>query len=326
MLQNTIKSRVIGVEISLHRTTYAIVDLRGNVLVKESFNTSDYPNINDYVSALSERIVAFVDANGGYDTIRSIGISAPSGNFRTGCIENSPNMPWKGIVPLAAMLRDRLGLAVALANNAHVRALGEHTFGIAHGMKNFVVVTMGHGVGSCLFSNGKTHEGYHGFGGEVGHTCIVPDGRLCGCGNRGCLEAYTSAQGIVQTAKEVLAESDAPSRMRTLEKLGSRQIADLCNEGDEMAIEVFRRTGYYLGWALANYASIVNPQAFILTGGVQRAGNWLLEPTRKSFDEHVFLNIKGKVEILLSSLDASERDVLGASALAWKVREYSLFK
>ena len=326
MIQNAIKSRVVGIDISLNRTTYAIVDIRGYILARDSFVTKDYPNINDYVSTLSERIVTFVEANGGYETIRSIGISAPSGCYLSGCIENSPNMPWKGIVPLAAMLRDRLGLAVALANNAHVRALGEHTFGIAHGMKNFVVVTIGHGLGSCLFSNGKTHEGFHGLGGEVGHTCIIPGGRQCGCGNRGCLEAYCAAKGIVQTARELMAQSNVPTKMRDVAELTPKEITEFCEEGDELAIEVYRRTGYYLGWGLANYASLTNPEAFVMTGGVLHAGHWLLDPARQSFEEHVFRNLKGKIQILTTVLDDMERDVLGASVLAWRVQEYSLFK
>jgi glucokinase len=148
------KKRVVGVEISNERTTYAIVDIRGNIIAKESFDTRDHPDINEFVTVLSERIIAMIEANGGYETIRSVGVSAPSGNFLTGCIEYSPNLPWKGKIPMAAMLRDRLGLAVALGNDAHVRALGEHVYGTAHGMKDFIVVNLGHGVGSCIFCNG----------------------------------------------------------------------------------------------------------------------------------------------------------------------------
>ena len=325
-MQNTIKSRVVGVDISLRKTTYAIVDICGHVLAKEQFVTLDYPNISDYVSTLCERIVTFVEANGGYDTIRSVGISAPSGCFQTGCIENNPNMPWKGVIPLAALLRDRLGLAVALGNNAHVRALGEHSFGVAHGMKNFVVVTIGHGLGTCLFSNGKTHTGFHGLSGEAGHTCLIPGGRLCGCGNRGCLEAYCAAKGIVTTARELMEQSTVPSKMREIADLTPEIITQLCDEGDQLAIETYRQTGYYLGWGLANYASITNPQAFIMSGGIIGAGHWLLEPAQQSFEEHVFRNLRGKIQIVTSNLDDEERDVLGASVLAWMVREYSLFK
>ena len=315
MEEYNIKTRVVGVDISNERTTYAIVDIRGNIIAEDSFPTTDFPDVNNFVTALSERIVMLVEANGGYETIRSIGVSSPSSSLVSGCIENAANLPWKGVVPLAAMLRDRLGLAVGLSNDAHVSALGEYTFGSAHGMKNFIIISLGIGIGSCFFSEGREHQGHLGFAGEFGHACVVEsDGRECGCGHKGCLEAYVGAVGIARTARELLAESDAPSIMRDLEK------------GDELAIEVFRRTGYMLGVGLANYASLIDPEAIILTGGISHAGKWLLDPTYESFEEHVFGNLRGKVKILTSKLDDRERDVLGASALAWSVPEYSLFK
>lgn len=326
MEEFNIKSKVVGVDISNETTTYAIVDVRGNILAEDSFPTEDYPDVNDFVTTLSEKIVTLVEANGGYETIRSVGVSAPSATSVSGCIENAANLPWKGIVPLAAMLRDRMGLAVALSNDAHISALGEYTFGSAHGMKNFIVVSLGIGIGSCFFTEGKEHVGHLGFAGEFGHTCIVENGRKCGCGHEGCLEAYVGANGIVQTARELMEESDAPSLLRSLEKLSPRTIAEYCDKGDEMAIEVFRRTGHYLGMGLANYASVVDPEAIIFTGGISRAGKWLLEPVYDAFDEHVFGNLRGKVKILCSNLNNRERDVLGASALAWDVPEYSLFK
>jgi len=326
MEEFNIKSKVVGVDISNETTTYAIVDVRGNILAEDSFPTEDYPDVNDFVTTLSEKIVTLVEANGGYETIRSVGVSAPSATSVSGCIENAANLPWKGIVPLAAMLRDRMGLAVALSNDAHISALGEYTFGSAHGMKNFIIVSLGIGIGSCFFTEGKEHVGHLGFAGEFGHTCIVENGRKCGCGHEGCLEAYVGANGIVQTARELMEESDAPSLLRSLEKLSPRTIAECCDKGDEMAIEVFRRTGHYLGMGLANYASVVDPEAIILTGGISRAGKWLLEPVYDAFDEHVFGNLRGKVKILCSNLNNRERDVLGASALAWDVPEYSLFK
>ncbi len=326
MEEFNIKSKVVGVDISNETTTYAIVDVRGNILAEDSFPTEDYPDVNDFVTTLSEKIVTLVEANGGYETIRSVGVSAPSATSVSGCIENAANLPWKGIVPLAAMLRDRMGLAVALSNDAHISALGEYTFGSAHGMKNFIIVSLGIGIGSCFFTEGKEHVGHLGFAGEFGHTCIVENGRKCGCGHEGCLEAYVGANGIVQTARELMEESDAPSLLRSLEKLSPRTIAEYCDKGDEMAIEVFRRTGHYLGMGLANYASVVDPEAIIFTGGISRAGKWLLEPVYDAFDEHVFGNLRGKVKILCSNLNNRERDVLGASALAWDVPEYSLFK
>ena len=326
MEEYKIKTKVVGVDISNELTTYAIVDIRGNIIAEESFLTCGYSDVNNFVTALSDKIVNLVEANGGYETIRSIGVSSPSASSVSGCIENAANLPWKGIVPLSAMLRDRIGLAVGLSNDAHVSALGEYTFGCAHGMKNFIILSLGVGIGSCFFTAGDDHIGHNGYAGEFGHTCVVKNGRACGCGHTGCLESYAGAAGIVNTAKELMAESDAPTIMRNLEKLSPRTIKECCDQGDEMAIEVYRRTGEMLGLGLANYASLVDPEAIILTGGVSHAGKWLLEPTCKSFEEHVFGNLRGKVKMLVSKLEDRERDVLGASALAWSVPEYSLFK
>ena len=326
MIQNGIKTRVVGVDISLERTSIGIVDIRGNIIATDCFVTSEHPYIGDYVTVLCEHIMNLVDQNGGYESIRSVGVCSPSGNYRTSSIENAPNMPWKGVVPLAAMLRDRLGMAVALANNAHAMALGEQTFGAAHGMRDFAVISMGHGLGSCFFSNGIVHLGNDGFAGEVGHTCFIPNGRQCGCGKRGCLETYTAANGIVMTAQEVLAERPEPSMMRQVERLSPKLIQDLCEQGDELAIETYRRTGYCLGLGLANYASVLNPEAFVFTGGIAQAGKWLFEPANEVFEEHVFHNLQGKVRFLISNLENRTRNMLGASVLAWSVKEYSLFK
>lgn len=326
MEEYQIKTKVVGVDISNESTTYAIVDIRGNILAEEHFLTSDYPDVNNFVTVLSDKIVTLVEANGGYETIRSIGVSSPSASSVSGCVENAANLPWKGIVPLSAMLRDRIGLAVGLSNDAHVSALGEYTFGCAHGMKNFIILSLGVGLGSCFFSAGDDHTGHNGYAGEFGHTCVVNHGRKCGCGHDGCLEAYAGAAGIINTAREILAESDKPSLMRDLEKISPRTIKECCDQGDELAIEVYRRTGEILGLGLANYASIVDPEAIILTGGISHAGKWLIDPTCESFEDHVFGNLRGKVKIIVSKLDDRERDVLGASALAWSVPEYSLFK
>lgn len=326
MTYEIIKPRVVGVDISLEKTTTAIVDVRGNVYAVDYFLTGDNPNVGDFASRLSENIVNLVEANGGYDSIRSIGICCPSANFLTGCIENASNMPWKGVVPFAAMMRDRMGLAVALGNNAHVRALGEQAYGVAHGMKDFILVTLSSGLGSCIVSNGQPHLGYNGFAGEIGHTCAVPGGRPCGCGNKGCLEMYTSSKGIVMTAKEVMAESHEPSKMREVEELSVEVISSLCDQGDTLALEVMQRTGYKLGVGLANYASMINPEAIIFTGDVIHAGDCLLDPTIEAFNSHVFHNVEGKVKFLISQFDESEANLLGASVLAWNVKEYSLFK
>ena len=321
-----IKTRVVGVDIREVKTTYAVVDIRGEIIAMDYFMTMEYPDVNDYVSALSEKIIMLVEENGGYDKIRSVGMSAPSANFMTGCLENAANMPWKGIVPLAAMLRDRLGLAVALANDAHVTALGEKAYGSAHGLKDFVVVSISHGgLGSCIFMDGKPYLGVNGFAGEVGHSCVEVNGRPCGCGRRGCLETYCSDRGLVQTVNELLAEGE-PSALKDLKNISAQTVSYYCDRGDVVAIEAFRRLGFMLGLGLANYASILNPEAIILTGDMMQAGKWLIKPMRKSFEEHVFHNIQRETRLLVSILKEGERDVLGASALAWDVKEYSLFK
>lgn len=320
-----VKNRVVGIDIGVAVTNYAVIDLRGEIIAHDSFSTLDYPSVENFLSVLCERVLKLVDENGGYEAMRSVGVCCPSSNFLTGCIENAPNLQWKGIIPLAALMRDRLGLAVALGNNPQCVALAEQAFGLAHGMKDFVVITLGYGLGSCLFSNGKMHLGTKGFAGEVGHSCVRPDGRQCGCGNIGCLEAYCAHKGIIQTAQKLMEESSEPSLMRKVEKLTPKIISGLCEQGDALAIETFRLTGRMLGLGLANYASIVNPEAIILTGGIPHAGRWLLEATEESFEKHVFHNIKGQTKILVSNLKDSEREVLGASVLAWMVKEYSLF-
>lgn len=327
MYQKTIKDRVVGIDISKLSTTYAIVDIRGNILAKDQFPTVDYPDVNDYVTVLSEKLVTFMLENDAIDKVRSVGISAPSGNFKTGCMENSPNMPWKGVIPLAAMLRDRLGLAVAVANDGHVIALGEQQYGSAHGLSDFAIVTIGHGLGCSIFSNKMPHLGANGFAGEFGHTCIVDGGRQCECGLKGCLETYVAAKGVILTAKELLEKNPyEQSMLRDCERLTPKIIADYCNLGDNIAIETFRRTGYMLGMSLANLAAIIDPEAIILSGGIAKAGKWLLDPLEESFADHLFHNIRDKVKIIVSNINSRDRDVLGASALAWEVKEYSLFK
>ena len=320
MTHESIKTRVVGVDIQIETTTLAVIDVRGNIIARAGFATGTNPNIGDFSSVLSEHVVTLLEENGGYESIRSLGICSPSANFMTGCIENAPNLPWKGVVPLAAMIRDRLGLAVALGNNAHAR------FGVAHGMKNFVLLTLGGGVGSSIFINGQYYSGSDGFAGEIGHSCAKHNGRQCGCGNKGCLEMSCSKKGILQTAQEVMAECSDASKMRLTEELTPEIIVSFCEMGDELAIETMRRTGEMLGIGLANYATIINPEAFIFTGSVAHAGDWLLDPAWESFNSHVFHNIQGKVKFLPSQFEEREANLLGASVLAWNVKEYSLFK
>ena len=327
MIDDKIKSKVIGINVDTTTTTIAVVDLRGNIVAQDSIPTQNFPNVNNFVEALSERVVMLAENNGGYENIRSVGMCAPSSNYLTGCIENAPNMPWKGIIPIAAMLRDSIGLAVALGNDAHVTALGEWAYGVAHGMDNFIVVTLvGSGLGSCVFSNGLAHLGSDGFAGEFGHTCIEDGGRQCSCGRKGCLEEYVSTRGILQTVRELLEANNAPSKMRQKTDLTLDDIAECADEGDAIAIEAWRRSGEILGIALANYASIVNPEAVIITGELTKYCGRMWPAMEKAFLENVFGNIRDKVKVVVSKINDHERNVLGASALAWKVKEYSLFK
>lgn len=324
------KTHVAGIDISYEHTSIGIVDVRGNILAHDEIITLDYMNVNEYVNALAEHLLMLAEKTCGIDRLRSVGISAPSGNYKTGCIENSPNFPWKGVIPLGTMLRERIGVAVALGNDAFAIAQGEMTYGSAHGIHNFALVTIGHGLGSCIFVDGKPIVGHLGFAGELGHTCInsCENARQCTCGLKGCLEAYVSARGIMQTAREVLDESDKPSALRDLDlsKATPKDVSQIANDGDELALEVYRRTGYVLGIALANLATLIDVKIIILTGGIVKAGKCLIEPTYASFEEHIFGNIRGRVRLLCSSLSDRERNILGASSLAWNVEEYSLFR
>ena len=327
MIDDKIKSKVIGINVDTTTTAIAVVDLRGNILAQDYIPTQNFPNVNNFVEALSERVVMLAENNGGYENIRSVGMCAPSANYLTGCIENAANMPWKGIIPIAAMLRDSIGLAVALGNDAHVTALGEWAYGVAHGMDNFIVVTLvGSGLGSCFFSNGQAHLGCDGFAGEFGHTCIEDGGRQCSCGRKGCLEEYVSTRGIIQTARDLMEASDAPSTLRQLPELTLDAIAACADQGDEMAKEVWKRTAEILGRALSNYASVINPEAIVLTGMLINYVDRMWPAMEKAFLENVFGNIRDKVKVVVSKINDHERNVLGASALAWKVKEYSLFK
>ena len=316
----------IGVDLGGTNTVFGIVDSTGDILCEDSIKTQSYPYIADFIDASIECLKPLIAQAGGIGTIRGIGIGAPNGNFNTGCLISPPNLPWKGIVPLSAMMRDSLGVAVAVGNDAHTSAIGEKIYGSAHGMKDFIVVNLGIGLGSSFFSSGREHQGFGGYAGELGHISIHDHGRQCTCGLEGCLESYCAARGILQTARELLLESTESSLMRDAEELSPLLITTFCEQGDSLSIETYRRVGYTLGRGLSIYATLVNPEAIILTGGISHAGHWLMDPLEESFESHVFQNLRGRVKLLLSRLDDRERDVLGASALAWEVPEYSLFK
>lgn len=325
MEQTTVKTKVIGVHITPNITKIAIVDSCANILAQTEFCTDCYPDISQYIDKFCETTSEFMIANNCFEEVRSIGISCSNANFMTGCIENPNNLPWKGVIPITSMLRDRLGIAVAIGNNCHAAALAEAHYGCAHGVNDFIYLNMGYGLGGYMFVRGKEHIGANGFAGEIGHTCVKDGGRQCECGLKGCLETYVSIKGIKKTAKEIMAESDKPSLMRGVENLTPEMITDFCECGDELAIEVYRRTGYILGLGLATFSTIFDPELIVIGGILAQAGHWLLDAACESYDRHVFRNIKDKVSLVKSTMPNGEREIIGASALAWQVKAYSLF-
>jgi len=325
MEQTKLKTKVIGVHITPTITKMAIVDSRANILSHTEFCTDDYPDITQYVDKFCEVTADFMMQNNSVEDIRSIGISCSSANFMTECIENPNNLPWDGVIPITSMLRDRIGIAVAIGNNCHAAALAEAHYGCAHGADNFIYLNLGHGLGGYMFIRGKEHIGANGFAGEIGHTCVKDGGRQCECGLRGCLETYVSIKGVKRTAKEILEESDKPSLMREIEHITPEMIIDLCECGDELAIETFRRTGYILGLGLATFSTIVDPELIIIGGILAQADHWLLDPACESYNSHVFKNIRDKASLVKSTMANGEREIIGASALAWQVKKYSLF-
>ncbi len=319
MEKNTQKPYTIGIDIGGTNTVFGIVDVQGNILSHDSIKTKDYPDIKVYVDTLAERLQALIASAGGNEKINGIGVGAPNANYYTGQIELAPNLPWKGIIPLALMLRERLQLPVTLTNDANAAALGEMTYGIARGMKDFIMITLGTGVGSGIVINGQLVYGHDGFAGELGHVIVRRDGRLCGCGRRGCLETYCSATGIVRTVHEILSSSDTPSLLRNIpaEAVTSKDIYDAAEQGDKLALEIFRFTGTVLGEAFANFIAFSSPEAIVLFGGLAKAGEYITAPIREAMEANVMNIYKGKTRILCSALKDSDAAVLGASALAW---------
>ena len=314
------KPYTVGIDIGGTNTVFGVVDARANILSHDSIKTKDYPDIHTYVNTLAERLMVLIDAAGGIDTIKGIGVGAPNGNYYTGQIEQAPNLPWKGIVPLAQLLKDRLGVPVVLTNDANAAALGEMTYGVARGMKNFIMVTLGTGLGSGFVVNGELVYGHDGFAGELGHVIVRPGGRLCGCGRHGCLETYCSATGIVRTVHEVLSSSDEPSLLRNIapEKVTSKDIYDAAEQGDKLALEIFRFTGTILGEAFANFIAFSSPEAIVLFGGLAKAGHYIIDPICEAMEANVMPIYKGKTRLLVSELKDSDAAVLGASALGWE--------
>jgi glucokinase len=317
------KPYVIGLDLGGTNSVFGVVDKQGNIVTTTTIPTKAYPLVDDYVEAGAEAIKEMLHSVGGIEKVRAMGIGAPNGNFYRGTIEHAPNLAWKGIVPLAQKFSDALGIPVALTNDANAAAIGEMVYGVAKGMKNFIVITLGTGVGSGIVVNGEVLYGCDGFAGELGHVTMVrgENGRVCGCGRKGCLETYCSATGVARTAREILAKSDKPSLLRQLdpEKIESRDVAMAAGKGDKVAQEIFDFTGQMLGEACADFAAFSSPEAFIFFGGLTKAGDLIMKPIRESYERSVMSVFKGKAKILISELPGAGAAVLGASALGWHI-------
>ena len=322
----TPKPYVIGLDLGGTNSVFGIVDARGEIKATTAIKTGGFQSAEAYVDACIVALQPIIEEVGGLDTIKSMGIGAPNGNYYKGTIEYAPNLPWAHdvIVPLAQMFSDRLGgIPVALTNDANAAAIGEMVYGVARGMKNFIVITLGTGVGSGIVVNGQLLYGCDGFAGELGHTIQVrgAEGRLCGCGRKGCLEAYCSATGVARTARELLAKTERPSLLREMnpDDITSLDVAIAAGKGDELANEIYAFTGKMLGEACADFAAFASPEAFVFFGGMTKAGELIMKPIREAYDKAVLPIFRGKAKFLVSGLDGSSAAVLGASAVGWEI-------
>lgn len=326
MTEESLKPYVVGLDLGGTNSVFGIVDSRGDIKATTSIKTQGYgDNAEAYVDACVEALQLIIDQVGGIEKIKAMGIGAPNANYYNGTIEFAPNLEWghNGVVPLAKMFSDRLGIPVALTNDANAAAIGEMTYGVARGMKNFIVLTLGTGVGSGIVVNGQLVYGSDSFAGELGHVIVKENGRLCGCGRKGCLEAYCSATGVARSAREFLANSDEPSLLRDIdpEKITSYDVSVAAGKGDKIANEIYQFTGKILGEACADFATFCSPEAFIFFGGLVKAGDLIMNPIKKAYDESVLKIYQGKAKFLVSGLDGSSAAVLGASAVGWDIQE-----
>lgn len=311
----------IGVDIGGTGTKFGIVDRNGNVLFSSEMSTKKHKTIDTFIDELHEQLSTLIEKAGGIGRMRGIGMGAPNGNFYSGTIEYAPNLPWKGIIPIAKLVSDKFKLDVTLTNDANAAAIGEMMYGAAKGMKDFIMITLGTGVGSGFVANGQLIYGHDGFAGEIGHTIVIPDGRIHeGTGKKGSLESYASATGVRLTALEVLENRNEPSLLRDLDKetIDSKAVYDAAIKGDQLALEIFEFTGKILGISLANAVMISSPEAIILFGGLTKSGDLILKPTRQHMEENLIQVFQNKVKILISHLKESDAAILGASALVWE--------
>ena len=304
-------------------SVFGIVDSRGEIKATTAIKTGGYSRVEDYVSASVEALQPIIEQVGGMEHIKAMGIGAPNGNYYKGTIEMAPNLPWahESVVPLADLFSEALGIPVALTNDANAAAIGEMTYGVARGMKDFIVITLGTGVGSGIVTGGHLLYGSDGFAGELGHVTMVrgEEGRLCGCGRKGCLECYCSATGVARTARELLAKSDRPSLLREMkpEDITSLDVSIAAGKGDALAKDIYDFTGKMLGEACADFAAFSSPEAFIFFGGMTKAGDLIMRPIKEAYNQHVLPIFRGKAQFLISGLDGASAAVLGASAVGW---------
>ena len=317
------KPYVIGLDLGGTNSVFGIVDANANVVAEVSVKTRGHnDNAQQYVDDCVVELRKIIEQVGGIEKIGAMGIGAPNGNYYTGCIEFAPNLAWAHeIVPLAKMFSDALGIPVALTNDANAAAIGEMTYGAAKGMKNFIMITLGTGVGSGIVVNGQMVYGCDGMAGELGHVIVEKNGRECGCGRKGCLETYCSATGIARTAREILEKTDRPTLLRDtpIDQVDGLAITLAARKGDPVALEIFEFTGRMLGEACANFATFNSPEAFVFFGGLSKAGDLIMDPIKRAYDETVLKIYRGKAKMLLSQLDDAKAAVLGASAVGWEL-------
>ncbi len=318
------KPYVIGLDLGGTNSVFGIVDAKGNVVAETAVKTRGHNNLpEEYVGDCVKALQPLIDEVGGIGQIHAMGIGAPNGNYYTGCVEYAPNLPWAGdIIPLAALFSEALNIPVTITNDANAAAIGEMTYGVAKNMKNFIMITLGTGVGSGIVCNGQLVYGSDGMAGELGHVTMEPhNGRLCGCGRHGCLETYCSATGVARTAKEVLTTTNTPTLLRDtpIDQIESLHVSIAAERGDEVAKSIMEFTGEMLGRACANFACFNSPEAFIFFGGLMKAGDLIMEPLKKAYDKNVLRCYAGKAKFLVSQLDNSKAAILGASALGWQM-------
>lgn len=317
------KPYVLGIDIGGTNTVFGIVDARGVVIASASIKTAKHSNINDYINELYTEAMRLLEANDAIDKVHGIGIGAPNANYFTGVIEDGVNLPWPTPIPLAQLVSDKFGIPVAITNDANAAAIGEMTYGAARGLKDFIMITLGTGVGSGIVINGQLVYGHDGFAGELGHVIVKRNnGRLCGCGRTGCLEAYCSATGVARTAREFLEIRTEPSLLRNIpiEEITSKDVYDAAIAGDKLAKDIFEYTGTILGEAFADFTVFSSPEAIILFGGLAKSGDLLMKPLKNAMEKNMMKIFKGKVRILLSELKEADAAVLGASALGWEAK------